>query len=170
MARASHPHPNPSPSREKGFSSPLPFRERAASNARRGEGRTIPKQKLLRIPPHLTRAARELRTQQTNAENLLWYLLRNRRFLGIKFRRQFSLPPYVLDFYCPDACLCIELDGGQHNDEPQMEKDKVRDLYLAAKDIQVLRFWNNEVLSETEGVLAAILQVLYERGLLKDEP
>lgn len=83
-------------------------------------------------------------------------LLRNRRFLGLKFRRQHPLPPYVLDFYCEELKLAIELDGGQHNAVDSRRYDERRSRYLADQEIHVLRYWNHEVLGDLENVVEAI--------------
>ena len=108
------------------------------------------------LPADLRDFARELRRHTTDAETLLWRLLRNRLMAGAKFRRQHPLPPYVLDFYCHDAGLAVELDGGQHNEAAGRRHDARRDAFLAQKGIRVLRFWNHEVLNQTEAVLEAI--------------
>ena len=100
--------------------------------------------------------ARTLRQSQTDAEQLMWMLLRNRRFLGLKFRRQHPLPPYVLDFFCDTIKLAIELDGGQHNTAQSRQYDEERSKYLANRGIDVLRYWNHEVLAETETVAESI--------------
>jgi len=123
-----------------------------------GEGRDcipLPAQKL---PVDLLVFARELRARQTDAENLLWGLLRSRRLFGLKFRRQCPLKPYILDFYCHEVKLAIELDGGQHAD--QLHYDQQRTVYLENKGITVLRFWNHEMLQQTESVLEQIYLVL----------
>ncbi len=120
------------------------------------------------IPVEHIAFARQLRQQQTDAENLVWFLLRDRRLAGFKFRRQHPVPPYTLDFYCHEAKLCIELDGGQHADHP--DQDKKRDAVLANQGIRTLRFWNNQVLNETENVLEAIWQALDESSALTPTP
>ena len=99
---------------------------------------------------------RNLRRSQTDAESKLWHCLRSRRFLGLRFVRQFSVGSYILDFYCATLKLAIELDGGQHNDPNQQEYDRVRTEYLNALGIRVMRFWNHDVLTQTESVLAAV--------------
>ncbi len=116
------------------------------------------------IPANLRTFARNLRKEQTDAENLLWALLRDRRIGGAKFRRQHPVEPYVLDFYCHDAKLAIELDGGGHAQQPR--QDVKRDEYLAGKGIETLRVWNNQLLSETESVLEAIWNKLAEKGVI----
>ncbi|HES77271.1 MAG TPA: endonuclease domain-containing protein, partial [bacterium] len=102
--------------------------------------------------------ARELRRQQTDAEQLIWGLLRNRRLKNTKFRRQYPIGLYILDFYCAKNVLAIELDGGQHSE--QQTYDAKRDQYLSSRGLRVLRFWNNQVLQETEAVLTAIWNAL----------
>ncbi len=119
----------------------------------RGEGKK-------RLDPELLQFARELCKKQTDAEQLLWSLLRDRGLAGFKFRRQHPLAPYVLDFYCHEARLAIELDGGQHNEPHEQERDATRTAFLKQQGIRVLRFWNHEVLQNTEGVLQAIYDTL----------
>ena len=107
----------------------------------------------LPVPQELLDFARQLRKQQTDAENLLWYLLRGRRFCGFKFRRQYPTCGYILDFYCHDAGLAVELDGGGHLDEEQRLYDEERTKVLVSAGIRVVRFWNNDVLNSLEVVL-----------------
>jgi len=94
----------------------------------------------------------------TDAEALLWKLLRNRRIADAKFRRQHPMGRYILDFYCHEKNLCIELDGGQHGEA--IDYDHQRDAWLRAQGVRVMRFWNNQMLAETEAVLEAIYQNL----------
>lgn len=108
------------------------------------------------LPPALLTFARELRQRQTDAETLLWQLLRGRRFCGFKFRRQVPFAGYVLEFYCHATKLAIELDGGGHNAEDQRGYDAERTRTLEQEGIHVLRFWNHEVLKSTEVVLEEI--------------
>ena len=129
---------------------PLPLGE---GGRRPGEGKKF-------IDPHLLTLARKLRKEQTNAEQLLWQLLRNRQFCGLKFRRQYPLAPYVLDFYCREERFGIELDGGQHNEPDKKRTDKERTAFLEGKGIKIIRFWNNEVLQETEAVLEQLYNSL----------
>lgn len=91
----------------------------------------------------------------TDAERLLWYHLRNGRFRGLNFRRQHPIGPFIADFACVDCHLIIELAGGQH--ATQSEQDEARTAYLQHLGWQVLRFWNTNMLSNTEGVLQQIL-------------
>lgn len=111
-------------------------------------------------PPRNYRRARTLRRDATEAEKRLWRLLRSRQFADLKFRRQHPLGPFVLDFYCAKARLAIELDGGQHNEPTGIAADARRTQWLQAQGVSVLRFWNNDVLADPEGVLSLIAQAL----------
>ncbi len=104
--------------------------------------------------------AKALRRRQTEAEKKLRAHLRNRQLGGVKFRRQQSIGFYVVDFVSFDRKLIIELDGGQHNEMPAMEKDERRTRWLEGEGFRVSRFWNNEVLSNMEGVIARIRETL----------
>ncbi|MGO9986222.1 MAG: endonuclease domain-containing protein [Rhodomicrobium sp.] len=101
--------------------------------------------------------ARELRSASTDAERKLWRHLRNRQLEGLKFRRQVPLFGYYADFFCEEAKLIVELDGGQHCS--QADKDEVRTAVLQEAGLIVLRFWNNDVLENIEGVLAEIVKL-----------
>jgi leucyl-tRNA synthetase/very-short-patch-repair endonuclease len=117
------------------------------------------------LPSELKEFARQLRREQTDVEQLFWYLLRDRRFSDFKFRRQHPLAPYVLDFYCAEIGLAIELDGGQHNQGAVVKRDQKRTAFLKEHGIEVLRFWNDEVLRNTEAVLEALWDAVQVRGL-----
>ena len=125
-----------------------------------GAGVRAHPQKHKNLPAEHITFARQLRQQHTDAESLIWYLLRDRRLAGFKFRRQHPYPPYVLDFYCHEAALCVELDGSQHAE--QIAHDTKRDAALSIAGIRTLRFWNNQVLGETEAVLSEIWQALHD--------
>ena len=99
-------------------------------------------------------AARALRTSPTDAENLLWRWLRRKQFVGLKFRRQQPIANYIVDFVCFEKRVVIGVDGGQHASE--RDKDAERDEYLVRNGFKVLRFWNNEVLQNMDGVLEVI--------------
>ena len=101
----------------------------------------------------------DLRKRETDAERKLWYFLRGRRMAGLRFFRQYSAGPYILDFFCPKMRVAIELDGGQHNDPDRKEYDAARTSFLQGLDIQVVRFWNSEVSRNIEGVLDTILAI-----------
>jgi very-short-patch-repair endonuclease/predicted GIY-YIG superfamily endonuclease len=102
-------------------------------------------------------------------EQLLWGLLRDRRFAGKKFRRQHPVDRYILDFYCHELKLAVELDGGQHNEEVAQHYDKERTRLLNEHGIQVIRFWNNEVLRQTDSVLEALWNALTPTPLPEGE-
>lgn len=97
---------------------------------------------------------RELRKNQTEAEKLLWEKIRNRQINNLKFHRQYSIGPYILDFFCPQIRLAIELDGNQHKDA--REYDKEREMFLNDKNIVTIRFWNDELINDMENVLKII--------------
>jgi very-short-patch-repair endonuclease len=100
------------------------------------------------------RHARQLRADMTDAERRLWWRLRGQQLGGHRFRRQVPLGPYIVDFACLAQRLVIELDGGQHDE--QAEQDAVRTAWLEAQGYRVLRFWNPDVLGETDNVVEAI--------------
>ena len=107
---------------------------------------------------HLKTLTRKLRKNHTDAEKLLWNRLRSRQVAGCKFKRQFAIEHYIVDFVCLSRNLIIELDGGQHNEAT--DYDTTRTKFLTAKGFKVIRFWNNEVFDETETVLEKIFDEL----------
>ena len=146
------PHPDPLPQAGEGISQSLPPTPLA------GEA----------VPHSLSRAreragvrvsrARQLRAEPTQAETLLWQQLRGRQFDGFKFRRQRPIGPYFADFVCMECHLVIELDGGQHVGDAAYDVQRTNAIRQAG--FQVVRFWNHDVLQETEAVLVSILQTL----------
>lgn len=102
----------------------------------------------------LTKIARNLRKRPTEAEKLLWSHLRGRQLEGLKFRRQQPIGKYVVDFVCLEKDVIVEVDGSQHAVEK--EKDDRRDTWLEEEGFKALRFWDNEVLTNTDGVLEVI--------------
>ncbi len=100
--------------------------------------------------------ARKLRLTPTDAEIRLWSRLRRKQLEGFRFRRQHPLGPYVVDFFCPEAKLVVEVDGGQHADDGE-----TRTRWIEAQGYRLIRFWNNDVLANTEGVLSTILDALH---------
>jgi len=104
-----------------------------------------------------------LRRHPTEAEKKLWRHLRNRQISGAKFRGQQPFGPYILDFYCAESKLAIELDGGQHGMTKHTRQDEQRDEYLKQEGVTVLRFWNNQIFEEVEGVLDMIYATLESR-------
>src|SRR3989344_8149842 len=111
-------------------------------------------------PSYLSRR-RVLRNNQTPEEKLLWQQIRKKQ-LGFLFWRQYSVGPYVLDFYCPKLRLAIEVDGGQHAKEENVLYDAEREQYLAGLDITTLRFWNSEVRANLETVLEKIKHKIHQ--------
>ena len=111
-----------------------------------------------RINPLTTTRARSLRTGMTETERLLWQVLRGKQINGYRFRRQHPIGRYIADFACIEQKMVIELDGGQHQD--QLVYDQARSTFLQAQGWQVLRFWNNDVLNNIDGVLASIAERL----------
>jgi len=106
-----------------------------------------------------TEIARQLRKRQTEAEKKLWNQLRANKLNGVKFRRQQPLGDYIVDFVTFERDLIVEVDGGQHLDN---EEDEKRDEWLSDQGFTVLRFWNNQVLNETVGVVRKIQEKLVE--------
>jgi len=111
--------------------------------------------------------AKKLRTQMTDAERRLWYLLRAHRFSGYKFKRQVPIGRYVVDFVCFDRKVIVEADGGQHADNPA---DRSRDEWLQGQGFRVLRFWNNDVLKNTQAVMEVISNALETSGVQSPSP
>lgn len=109
----------------------------------------------------LKQNVRNLKQNMTLAEQKLWYHLRGKRLNGIKFRRQLTIGGYIVDFVSMEHRLIIELDGGQHSE--QIEYDERRTAFLNAQGYRVLRFWNNEVLQQTEAVLEKIIEMCGEK-------
>ena len=103
---------------------------------------------------------RSLRKNQTETETILWIYLCNRKLNDTKFFRQYSIGNYIIDFYCPKKKLAIEIDGGQHTLDKVEEHDKKRTEYLKTKEIRVIRFWNNEVFENIDGVIDRIVEEL----------
>jgi very-short-patch-repair endonuclease len=109
------------------------------------------------VTPRLIGFARRLRRKQTPHEERLWALLRDRRLVGFKFRRQQPIGPFIADFVCYDAKLVVELDGSQHAED---STDAARDAELTRRGFRVLRVWNSELSQNRDGVLEAIFAAL----------
>ena len=160
--REERPHPNPLPGGE-GMNSPLPKGEGLGVRDQppQGEGLGVRGQPPLGeghgVRDKLVQHARELRKNATEAEQILWRALRDRQLGGLKFRRQHPIGRLILDFYCPEKRLAVELDGGQHAADDQRAYDAERTAFLNDQGITVLRFWNHEVLNHLERVLQTIL-------------
>ena len=111
--------------------------------------------------PTPTRRSRELRNNPTEAEKRLWSALRNRQILGVRFNRQVPIGPFICDFVARTPRIVVELDGGQH--ALSTEFDGRRSAYLERQGYRVLRFWNNDVLENVDGVVAVIEAELRDR-------
>ncbi|TDI88478.1 MAG: endonuclease domain-containing protein [Chloroflexi bacterium] len=109
----------------------------------------------------LTQLARRLRVNQSDAEKKLWRAIRSNQVFGAKFKRQVPVSPYIVDFYCEEANLIVEVDGGQHME--RIEEDEVRTQFLESRGNRVARFTNIDVLTNLEGVLEVIGQRVNER-------
>lgn len=107
----------------------------------------------------LLQFAKAMRHVATDAENLLWQRFRAKRFMELKFRRQQVIEPYIVDFYCHEIGLVIELDGGQHNTEDDRAYDVERTQFLEALGLSVVRYWNSDVLRRSEVVLEDLWRV-----------
>jgi very-short-patch-repair endonuclease len=155
----SNPHPNPSPLGE-GLSTepeqPIAPTEKINFTVRRKA--LLPREKGWDEGSQTLKFARQLRRNQTDAENLFWSKLRNRALNGYKFRRQVPVGNYIADFLCIEAMLIVELDGGQHAE--QQEYDQRRTHWLESQGFRVLRFWNNEVLLNIDGICDALLEAV----------
>jgi very-short-patch-repair endonuclease len=121
--------------------------------------------KFLHNSPGLKNNRRELRHNQTDTEKAFWSKVRSRQFHGMRFLRQYSVGPYILDFYCPELRIAVELDGGQHNEEGGKAHDAVRSEFLLAQDINVMRFWNHDVLQNMQGVFNRMEEIIEKRGI-----
>jgi very-short-patch-repair endonuclease len=144
--------------------SPLPLGEGPGVRAKQCELRSMINQ-VESLPAELLAFARELRQRHTDAEKLLWALLRNRGLGGFKFRRQHPVDPYVLDFYCAEKRLGIELDGAQHEGPQATCPDERRTARLLKQGIRVVRFPNQDVLADTQSVLKTIWCALHRESL-----
>ena len=113
-----------------------------------GKGEGMP------VSQELKNRARELRSNQTDVEAKLWRRLRDRQVFGAKFRRQHPIGSYIVDFCCPTLRLIVELDGGQHAE--QGAADQARTYFLESRGYRVLRFWNNQVMTQLDDVLEEI--------------
>ena len=113
---------------------------------------------MIKKAARLTRLAKQLRQNSTDAERLLWRHLRNRQLAGFKFRRQVVIGRYIVDFCCLEQKLVVELDGGQHVDN--VEYDDARTAYLESLGYRVIRFWNDDALVRTSDVLEQVLLAL----------
>jgi very-short-patch-repair endonuclease len=107
--------------------------------------------------------ARLLRRNQTEAEQILWSLLRNRA-LGCKFRRQHPIGRYIIDFVCLETKLIIEIDGGHHLDPDKSKNDKERTLWLQSQGYTILRFWNSSIIADPDSAILKVREILKSKS------
>ena len=119
---------------------------------------------------YLKPLARQLRSNMTDSELLLWSRIRRRQILDIQFYRQRSIGNYIIDFFAPRVRLVIELDGGQHFDEEYIKKDQIRDAYLKNLGLRVLRFDNDQVMRSLEEVLEEIYRTIQAQEIPPNPP
>ena len=141
---------SPSPAEGRGEDS-VPLPSAGEGQPKRSDGRERGRKKLLRD------RAKGMRSTHTEAEHRLWQILRAKRFAGFKFKRQLPIDHYIVDFACLSWRLIIEADGGQHAENVQDER---RDAYLRAQGFRVVRFWNNEIFTNEDGVTERIFELL----------
>jgi very-short-patch-repair endonuclease len=134
----------------------MPIAQIRAVTARRRTGDA----QAVRLTNEQRSFARDLRRRQTDAERRLWHQLRARQFMGLRFRRQHPIGRFFADFACVELHLVIELDGGQHNSADERRRDVARSDVLAAGGYRVIRFWDNDVLRNTEAVLESIARTV----------
>ncbi len=161
MPARSHrnPHPNPSPLGEGLLEQQTPISpESEGETAGHREGLLLLREKAGDEGSQSLKFARQLRCNQTEAEKMLWSKLRNRQLNGYKFKRQVPVGNYIADFLCQATMLIVELDGGQHAE--QQDYDQRRTYWLESQGFWVLRFWNNDVLSNINGVCDALVEAV----------
>jgi len=100
--------------------------------------------------------AKSMRSNPTDAEKVLWRMLRDHRFLGLKFKRQAPIGPYIVDFLCPQLRLVVEADGSQHG----KNRDSFRDVWLHDEGYRVVRFWNHQILTQSEAMLRQLQAIV----------
>ena len=115
----------------------------------------------MKLDPQLLEFAKTMRHNATDAENLMWQLLRAKRFMNLKFRRQHVIKPYNKDFYCHELGLVVELDGSQHGTDDGIEYDAERTQFLEALGLKVVRYWNHEVLGQTDMILEDLWEICF---------
>jgi len=115
-----------------------------------------------KLDPQLLEFAKSMRHTATDAEYLMWQLLRAKRFMNLKFRRQHVIEPYIVDFYCHEIGLVVELDGSQHRTDDAIEYDAERTKFLEALGLTVVRYWNHDVLGRLDVVLGDLWWICSE--------
>jgi len=115
-----------------------------------------------KLDPQLLIFAKSMRHTATDAEHLMWQVLRAKRVMNLKFRRQHVIQPYIVDFYCHEIGLVIELDGSQHGTDDAIEYDAERTQFLEALGLTVVRYWNYDVLGRTDLILDHLWNMCFE--------
>ena len=115
-----------------------------------------------KLDPQLLIFAKSMRHSATDAEQVMWQILRAKRFMNLKFRRQHVIASFIVDFYCHEIGLVIEVDGGQHGTDDAMEYDAERTKFLEALGLRVVRYWNHDVLGRTDVVLDHLWNVCFK--------
>lgn len=121
----------------------------------------------MKLDPQLLEFAKTMRSNATDTEHLMWQLLRAKRFMNLKFRRQHVIAPYIVDFYCHELGLVIELDGGQHGTDDAIEYDAERSNFLETLGFRVVRYWNHDVLGRTDVILEHLWHICFELKCVK---
>lgn len=124
---------------------------------------------MLQYTPYNKKLARDLRKNMTDAERFLWSKLRRKQLDEHQWYRQRPIGPYIVDFYCPELSAIIEVDGGQHYEQPGTQHDARRNVYLSNNGLRVIRFTNIEVLKNIEGALLRIKEIPLNPPLQKGE-
>lgn len=115
-----------------------------------------------KLDPQLLIFAKSMRHTATDAENFMWQFLRAKRFMNLKFRRQHVIKPYIVDFYCHEIGLVIELDGSHHGIDDAIQYDAERTKFLEALGLTIVRYWNHDVLGRTDVVLDHLWNMCFE--------
>lgn len=123
-----------------------------------------------KLDPQLLIFAKSMRHSATDAEQVMWQILRAKRFMNLKFRRQYVIEPYIVDFYCHEIGLVIEVDGGQHGTDNVIGYDAERTKFLEALGFVVVRYWNHDVLREIDSVLEDLWNVCLELNSKSTSP
>lgn len=118
---------------------------------------------IIRTRKSMIEASKELRQRETIAEKLLWEALKEKRLSGLKFYRQMPIDRFIVDFYCPRLKLIVELDGGIHDDPDQYEYDRLREQMLRERELRIIRFRNEEVISDLHDVCERIRKACFVR-------
>jgi very-short-patch-repair endonuclease len=146
------------------FISRLPHPVSVLACAPRGVGPLLQGEGEYRVVPRkLLKYSRKLRKRQTPHEAILWAYLRSRRLGGLKFRRQYPIARFIVDFCCFEKRIIVELDGRQHGEKKHAERDRIRDEILKSKGYKILRVWNSEINNNLEGVAERIIQLAGEK-------